>query len=146
MAYEDRIYDLLCTAISDHFDPLSIPVIFPGGTEEGGSKTPPGAELWVELTMFGMPKQSYGMGNSGPTLSPWFFRLGICGKPGYSTQPLYALAGQTINGLFSKGFVLEGATNTRIDQEPELSTVLEQDDYIILPLTVRMIGTRSASP
>jgi hypothetical protein len=96
------------------------------------SFTPPDSGQWLELQFFPNETRNAVMGDDGPSDHVGFFQLGCCERPGIGLSSVATLAGLVI-AAFPKGTEFSVG---RLDRKPWISSVLEDDARVMLPVTI----------
>jgi len=125
----DTIFSGFCTKIAAAFS--SYPIAYSGMVF-----TPPASGLWLEVKPFYSGVTEYGLTN--PAVERGFLRVMVCGRRGAGSIAALKLAEQ-VAAAFPKGTIFGGA---RQDERPSLSSVIEDGDKIIVPVTVSWRATR----
>lgn len=130
------MYETLYTAWGAAIEAFfGVPVIFAGV----GGDTPETGQ-WVEAKLHTGQPDNYGTDDQGPSTVRGFIRLGMCGRPGVNPTPLYTLADSAIEE-FKKGYVIDAPSNTRVYEPGAVGTILDYDDRVVVPVTIRFEGS-----
>lgn len=134
------LYTAVAQAVSSFATSESLPVLYPG---VGGN--PPDTGLWLELRFFYNDTLAYGLADGGPSLVDGFIRIGVADQPHGGIVAALEIVDK-IASAFDKGYVIDEDSNTRIYEAPSVSGVLELDDRVLVPVTLRFRGTYVAAP
>lgn len=127
------VYDDFAEKVSTFAAGLSPPlgVAFPGV-----GFTPASEGAWLEVRWFPNETQNYGLADDAPSLSQGFGQVSVCYRPGDGIVDGLALADAVI-AAFPKGTILE---DVRVYRKPWVSTVIEQPQLVMHPITIPWRG------
>jgi hypothetical protein len=127
------IYDAFAAKVSTFAAEFSPPmrVAFPGV-----GVTPPTTGQWLEVRWFPNASQNYGLSDDAPTLSQGLGQVSVCYRPGGGIVAGLALA-ELVIAEFGKGTML---ADVRVYQRPWVSSVLEEPDRTMHPVTIPWRG------
>jgi hypothetical protein len=98
--------------------------------------TPPADGVWLEMAWFPNETRNYGIADDGPAQVRGFGQVSVCSRTGSGALDALDLAGSIIE-WFAKGTELGHA---RVETMPWASSVLQSDDRLVVPVTIRYSG------
>lgn len=126
------IYDEFSKLVTSFSDAQGVGTAYPGLHFK-----PPSQGEWLELLAFWNGNKNYGLSNAGPSIEQGFFRLLVCSRS-EGLMKAQALAEKVV-AAFPKGVVFAGA---RVETQPSISGPFQEDDKIVVPVTIRWRATR----
>lgn len=102
--------------------------------------TPPATGVWLELRWFPNETRTYGMQDTSPcAVLTGFGQVTVCERTGAGIVGGLGIAGAVVD-WFAKGTSFGVA---RVEVQPWVSSVLQEDDRTMYPVTVRWRGVNS---
>lgn len=130
------IYDAFAELVSDFAAQLSppLPVAFPGV-----SFTPPASGRWLEVRWFPNETWTYGLQDTAPCVAlSGIGQVTVCERIGGGLAGM-DIAGEVVD-WFAKGREFGAG---RVEVQPWISSVLQEPDRTMYPVTVRWRGVNS---
>lgn len=121
------------TLFAGEYSP-ALPVAYPGI-----AFTPPDGGVWLQLRWFPNETSNYGVQNDGGSTLQGFGQVTVCSRP-QSIVAALEVADSCV-AYYAKGTTLASA---KVERPPWASSVLEEPDRIMVPVTVRWRGTVNA--
>jgi len=128
------VYDEFAERLADFAAEFSppLPVAYPNVPF-----TPPAAGIWLELRWFPNETNTYGMADDNLCVTlAGFGQVSVCDRPGAGLAAAGDVADAVVD-WFAKGTSLGVA---RVERQPWVSSVVQGDDRVMLPVTVRWRG------
>jgi hypothetical protein len=131
---QSAIYDLFADRVADFAAQLSpaLPVAYPGVPF-----IPPASGRWLEVRWFPNETQTYAMQDTSPAVVlSGIGQVTVCERPGAGIVEGQEIAAEVVD-YFAKGTSFGVA---RVERQPWVSSVLQEPDRTMYPVTIRWRG------